>query len=304
MTTMRAIHLAQAFGVSCLALGAAACSDDPRIPDGNHYTGVVVIDDMEDGQQNILSDSGRVGIWYIYSDETDGSTQEPAIGFPMWPNGAGQPPRPCGTFAAPLTPLPYFNEETSCKYVARTYGTGQVGFGAGVGVDLKGEGGVKNPISAVGYRGIGFFARGSVRAQTLRVNVQDVQTTPESAAAADRRGIARCGVPASCDTPAAAADPLCQAPPACNDHFGASITLPMNGGWQWFELPFATMSQAFPGFPSPPATLRIDAIVGIQFQVVGADADANPANGIMDGSGQPGTIQPFDFSIDNLSFLL
>jgi hypothetical protein len=302
MTTMRAIHFAQAIGVSCLALSATACSDDPRTPDGNHYPGVVVIDDMEDGQQNILSDSGRVGIWYIYSDETDGSTQEPAIGFPMTANGAGQPPRPCGPASTALAP--YFSTETSCKYVARTFGTGQIGFGAGVGVDLKGEGGIKNPINAAAYRGIGFFARGSTRMQQLRVNVQDVQTTPESADAADRRGIARCGVPASCNNPATAANPICQTPPACNDHFGAGIVLPADGSWQWFELPFAAMGQAFPGFPPPPATLRTDAIVGIQFQVAGADADANAANGILDGNGQPGTVQPFDFSIDNLSFLL
>src|SRR6187551_3531633 len=58
--------------LGALALGAAlpACSDDPRIPDGNHYSesvinepGVVLIDDMEDGTQYILSDDGRVGLW-------------------------------------------------------------------------------------------------------------------------------------------------------------------------------------------------------------------------------------------------
>jgi hypothetical protein len=299
MTTMRAIQLAQAFGVSCVALCAAACSDDPRIPDGNHYPGVVLIDDMEDGQQNILSDSGRVGIWYIYSDETDGSTQEPALGFPMWPNGQEQPVRPCGAAAAALTPQPYFNAETSCKYVARTYGTGQIGFGAGVGVDLKGEGGIKNPIDARAFRGIGFFARGTTRAQTLRVNVQDVQTTPESAAAADRRGIARCGVlPAVCQNPATANDPVCLQPaPGCNDHFGAPIVLNATGAWQWYEIPFDSMLQGFPGFP-PGGALRRDAIVGIQFQVAGADTDANPTMGMLD------PIVPFDFSIDNLSFLL
>ncbi len=299
MTTMRAIQLAQRFGMCGLALTAAACSDDPRIPDGNHYPGVVVIDDMEDGQQNILSDSGRVGIWYIYSDETDGSTQEPALGFPMWPNGAQQPARPCGPAAATVAGAPqYFNTETSCNYVARTWGTGQIGFGAGVGVDLNGEGGVKNPINASAFRGIGFFARGTARAQTVRVNVQDVQTTPESAAAADRRGIARCGVlPAQCQVPGAT-DPICLAPPpGCNAHFGAAITLPANGSWQWFEIPFASMAQAFPGFP-PSGSLRVDNIVGIQFQVAGADTDADPTLGDL------APIVPFDFSIDNLSFLL
>jgi hypothetical protein len=293
--------LAQLFGVCGLALCAAACSDDPRIPDGNHYPGVVVIDDMEDGTQNILSDSGRVGIWYIYSDETDGSTQEPSIGFPMWPNGDEQPARPCGAAAATVAGAPqYFAGEETCKYVARTYGTGQIGFGAGVGVDLKGEGGVKNPIDARGFRGIGFFARGSTRAQQLRVNVQDVQTTPESAAAADRRGIPRCeALPPQCSNPAFSSDPSCAAPSAgCNDHFGFTITLPMNGGWQWFEIPFAMMSQAFQGGFPVGGALRQDAIVGIQFQVAGADTDADPTMGMLS------PIIPFDFSIDNLSFLL
>jgi hypothetical protein len=293
MTTMRAFPLAQVFGVSCLALCAAACSDDPRIPDGNHYPGVVVIDDMEDGQQNILSDSGRVGIWYIYSDETDGSTQEPSIGFPMWQNGKDQPLRPCGAASAALAP--YFGAETSCKYVARTYGTGQIGFGAGVGVDLNGEGGVKNPINASVYRGIGFFIRGTARNNTVRVNVQDVQTTPESANAADRRGLRPCGrLPAACGNPATAANPICAMPvTTCNAHYGFDVT-DVGPNWAWKEIPFANMTQGF-GVSAGP--LRTDAVVGIQFQVAGSDTDADPTVGML------APITPFDFSIDNLSFL-
>ncbi|MET0411646.1 MAG: hypothetical protein ABW217_10130 [Polyangiaceae bacterium] len=290
--------MAQLFGVCVLALSAAACSDDPRIPDGNHYPGLVVIDDMEDGQQNILSDSGRVGIWYIYSDETDGSTQEPAIGFPMWQNGLEPvPPRPCGPAAAPLTGArQYFNSETSCKYVARTWGTGQIGFGAGVGIDLNGEGGVKNPINASAFRGIGFFIRGSARNNTVRMNVQDIQTTPESAAAARRRGVAACGELAPlCDDPANAANPACTvAPVTCNAHYGIDIT-DLSANWAWKEFTFEQLAQAFGGNGSP---IRRDAIVGIQFQVLGADGDANPTMGMLS------PIIPFDFAIDNLSFLL
>lgn len=296
MTTMRAIPLAQLFGVCGLALSAAACSDDPRIPDGNHYPGVVVIDDMEDGQQNILSDSGRVGIWYIYSDETDGSTQEPALGFPMWENGLDQPARPCGPAAAPLTGARlYFNTETSCKYVARTWGTGQIGFGAGVGIDLNGEGGVKNPIDASAFRGIGFFIRGTARANTVRVNVQDVQTTPESAAAARRRGIAACGELAPlCDNPANSTNPACTlAPVTCNAHYGFNVS-DLSENWAWKEIPFEQMVQEFGGNGSP---MRRDAIVGIQFQIRGADGDVNPQTPL-------DPIQEFDFSIDNLSLLL
>jgi hypothetical protein len=269
-------------GVLSLALPLAGCSGDPRIPDSYAYPGVVLIDDMEDGEQNILTDSGRIGLWYIYSDETLGSSQTPAIGFPMSPNGAnGQPPRPCpwnGGGAA----ASYFAGETSCKYVARTSGTGQLGFGAGIGVDLNGQMGVKNPIDASSFRGIGFFVRALPRTinntmNALRVNVQDVQTTPESAAAADRLGIARCDDPPNA---------------GCNNHFGATImTTP---DWQWVEILFATMSQGYDGGYQPPM-LRTDAVVGVQFQVQGAD----PAvDGVPDGPAQP-----FDFSIDNLSFL-
>ena len=239
---------------------------------------------MEDGEQNILTDSGRIGLWYIYSDETLGSSQTPAIGFPMAPNNGadGQPPRPCpwngGGPAAT-----YFAGETSCKYVARTSGTGQLGFGAGIGVDLNGQMGVKNSIDAGAFRGIGFFVRALPRTinmttNALRVNVQDVQTTPESAAAADRLGIARCDNPPNA---------------GCNNHFGFTVTT--TDTWQWVEIPFATMSQAYAGGFQPQA-LRPDAVVGVQFQVQGAD----PAvDGVPDGAAVP-----FDFSIDNLSFLL
>src|SRR5262245_22337962 len=100
-------------GVLSLALPLAGCSGDERVPDSYAYPGVVLIDDMEDGEQNILTDSGRIGIWYIYSDETLGSSQDPAIGFPMWPNGGGgQPPRQCPWAGGPPASN-YFAGETS-----------------------------------------------------------------------------------------------------------------------------------------------------------------------------------------------
>ena len=287
-----------------VVLGALpACSDDPRIPDGNHYSeeviqqpGVVVIDDMEDGTQYILSDDGRVGLWYTYNDASPSGTQEPALGFPMYRTTTEEgdpdpssvvPARPCGGGDV----APFFATEPSCKFVARTWGTGQSGWGAGMGVDLNGEGGVKNPFDASGYGGIGFFAIGSARANTLRVNVQDVRTTPESADAADRRYIDRCesfknedGSPTG----------------RCNDHYGYNVTISPDT-WKWIEIPFKCMTNGAWGYASiagggTPAenVLRRDAVVGVQFQITGADPDAN---GMLD------PIQPFDFSIDNLSFL-
>lgn len=271
----------------------AGCSDSERVPDGERFSslvtgqpGVVLIDDMEDGSQYLLSDNGLTGLWYTYNDASLNAVQEPSLGFPMYRiltddgaplPGSAVPPRPCP--GGPETP---FGTETldECRFVARTWGTGQRGWGAGMGVDLNGEGGAKNPIDATRFGGIGFYAFGTVRNDALRVNVQDVRTTPESAGAADRRGIQRCT-----DDPTA----------RCNDHFGITVGL-APGMWRWIEIPFACMSPGGWGFPGSGA-VRTDALVGIQFQIQGGD----PAD-----SGVPApnsAVMPFDFAIDNLSFL-
>lgn len=276
---------------SLVALGAlAACSDAQRIPDGDRFSqavtgqpGVVLIDDMEDGSQYLLSDDGRTGLWYTYNDASLNAVQEPALGFPMYrilgddgvplPDSA-IPPRPCP--GGPETP---FASETTdeCRFVARTWGNGQRGWGAGMGLDLNGEGGAKNPYDASRFGGIGFYAFGAVRNNQLRVNVQDARTTPESAEAADRRQIPRCT-----DAPNA----------RCNDHFGTTVEI--TNQWRWIEIPFACMAPGGWGFPGSGEVLT-SAVVGIQFQITGAD----PAD-----SGTPTSpVMPFDFAIDNLSFL-
>jgi hypothetical protein len=245
---------------------------------------------MEDGTQYILSDDGRVGLWYTYNDMSPTGTQEPANGFQMYrtrlpdgePNPASEvPPRDCGGGVE----APFFAAEESCAFVARTAGNGQRGWGAGIGVDLNGEGGAKNPIDASEFGGIGFFVQGNVRGGRMRVNVQDVRTTPESALAADRRGIARC------------TDELTR---RCNDHYGFGVTGVRPDAWRWVAIPFYCMTAGGWGYPGNSGMpeenrLRRDAIVGIQFQVEGAD----PAD-----TGMPsGMVQPFDFAIDNLAFL-
>jgi hypothetical protein len=295
-----------ALGLLAIGVSLVACSDEPRIPDGERYSesvtgapGVVLIDDMEDGTQYLLSDNGRVGLWYVYNDASVGSTQDPAVGFPMYrvltPDGAPDPaslvpPRPCGPAVAGETP--FFATETDCAFVARTSGAGQRGWGAGVGLDLNGEGGIKNPFDASEYAGIGFFAIGNVRNSRMRVNVQDVRTTPESAAAADRRGIPRCESfnPDGSDTG------------RCNDHYGAVVSI-SNTAWSWIEIPFACMAPGNWGYPgnvlvgTPSNVPLASELVGIQFQIEGPDiADT--------GMIPPGVpIMDFDFAIDNLSFL-
>ncbi|HTV23622.1 MAG TPA: hypothetical protein VMG12_33260 [Polyangiaceae bacterium] len=274
----------------------AGCSDPERVPDGERFTlaetgipGVALIDDMEDGSQYLLSDNGMTGLWYTYNDASLNAVQEPSLGFPMYrilrDDGSAQPgsvipPRPCGPAAVET---PFFASETTddCRFVARSWGTGQRGWGAGMGLDLNGEAGEKNPYDASAYAGIGFFAYGSMRGNALRVNIQDVRTTPESAQAADRAGIARCT-----DT----------ATSRCNDHFGTSVAVPP-GAWKWIEIPFACMTPGGWGFPGGGAPFLANAVVGIQFQIQGQD----PADTGMPAMGS--TIQPFDIAIDNLSFL-
>jgi hypothetical protein len=290
--------LFQAIGIGLAALSAgAACNDPERLPDGERFSesvtgqpGVMLIDDMEDGSQYLLSDNGLTGLWYIFNDGSTDAVQEPALGFPMYrvltDDGAVQPnaevlPRPCP--GGPETP---FGTETTdeCRFVARTWGTGQRGWGAGIGVDLNGEGGAKNPYDASPFAGIGFYATGAVRNGALRVNVQDVRTTPESAEAADRRGIPRCTDDA--DVPMS----------RCNDHLGTSVRL-TPGVWTWIEIPFACMTTGGWGYPGMGATLLTSAVVGVQFQIQGGD----PAD---TGVPAPNTeVMPFDFAIDNLSFL-
>jgi hypothetical protein len=284
--------------LAIVAATAIGCGGTERVPDGDHFKDVVVIDNMEDGTQYILSDDGRTGLWYTYNDASLSGTQEPSQGFPMYQTSdtAGQRlpssevlPRACGGVGTGAASI--FSGETQCEFVARTWGTGQRGWGAGIGVDLNGEGGEKNPIDASSYGGIGFFAIGNVRSNALRVNVQDVHTTPESAKAADNAHIERCEAQLPNGTLSG----------RCNDHYGYGVTLRADA-WQWFQIPFHCMTSGgwgFPatdGVPTDNALLRSQ-VVGVQFQIQGAD----PADTGMLPAGA--TVMPFDFSIDNLSFL-
>lgn len=177
--------------------------------------------------------------------------------------------------------------------MARTWGTGQRGWGAGMGLDLNGEGGIKNPYDASAYGGIGFYARGNVRNGLLRVNVQDIRTTPESAAAADRR------------IEAGLVEGRCDDSPSkrCNDHFGYVVDI--NTDWQWFQIPFspcmASSNFGYPAMGGGNNALLTSGVVGIQFQISGPDPDDNGMFDVVNG--MPLAPLPFDFAIDNLSFL-
>jgi hypothetical protein len=294
MRPLGAARLALRCVAGVVVVAVAGCSDPERVPDGERFSqaetgipGVVLIDDMEDGSQYVLSDDGMTGLWYTYNDASLNSVQEPSLGFPMYrvlrddgvaPEGAVVPPRPCQ--GGPEAPFFASSTTDDCRFVARTWGTGQRGWGAGMGLDLNGEAGQKNPYDASRFAGIGFYAYGTMRGRALRVNVQDMRTTPESAEAADRAGVARCR-----DTAAS----------RCNDHFGAVVEV--TSSWKWIEIPFSCMTTGNWGFPGNAAPFLASGVVGIQFQIQGQD----PAD-----TGTPpmgSVIEPFDVSIDNLSFL-
>jgi hypothetical protein len=75
------------------------------------------------------------------------------------------------------------------------------------------------------------------------------------------------------------------------------------GAWRWIQIPFNCMAGGNWGYPAMPAggvpaeqnKLLRSAIVGIQFQVGGADPEDDGTASL--------PVQDFDFSIDNLSFL-
>ena len=72
-----------------------------------------------------------------------------------------------------------------------------------------------------------------------------------------------------------------------------------DGAWKWIEIPFSCMTSGNWGFPAnqgDSTELLTSEVVGIQFQVTGANADEDPATPAL-------PIEAFDFSIDNLSFL-
>jgi hypothetical protein len=122
-----------------------------------------VIDNMEDGDGSILTDSGRKGAWYTYNDETATGTQTPEVGLPFE--------------MAPLNP-----PRDGSNFAANTKGSGFDTWGSGFGFDLNnaGAGAAKGAYDASKYSGISFWAKvGSGSVGAIRVNLGDKNTTPE-----------------------------------------------------------------------------------------------------------------------------
>jgi hypothetical protein len=128
----------------------AAPSYDARPFDPN------VIDDLDDGDDNIPMVNGRRGFWYVYNDESASGTQTP----------------PSNNFA------PTAMGADGSAFAARTTGSGFTVWGAGMGFDLNAppqDGAPKGSFDASGFTGIAFKAKGSV---AIRVLVQTAGVLP------------------------------------------------------------------------------------------------------------------------------
>jgi hypothetical protein len=117
-----------------------------------------VIDDLDDGNDQLPMVDGRRGFWYVYHDTTVGGVQTPPdTDFNPTAMGA-----------------------SGSAYAARTTGSGFTEWGAGMGFDINvgpENNALKGTFDAGAYTGISFQAKGSV---PIRVLVQTAGVLPEA----------------------------------------------------------------------------------------------------------------------------
>lgn len=111
-----------------------------------------LVDDLEDGDDWIVAQEGRIGRWHTFNDGT--GTQTPPVG--------------AGNLVA-STP----GRESS--YAVRTSGSGFTTWGAGVGFDFNDDGTTKATYDASPYLGVTFWARAESPV-VIRFSVSDVNT--------------------------------------------------------------------------------------------------------------------------------
>jgi hypothetical protein len=132
--------------------GLGACASDPKDDDGNGQVDDPIIiadgnmiDDLEDGDDAIITTAERSGDWYTFNDATSGE----------------QNPDPDGEF------VPESGGPDGSSYAVHTTGSGWTEWGAGIGLDLNGAdpadpGASKGVFDATGFEGIAFWAKGNV----------------------------------------------------------------------------------------------------------------------------------------------
>jgi len=118
-----------------------------------------LIDDLEDGNDEIIETTERSGSWYTYNDGTSSAQQAPAASNAFQPTAGGP------------------NDST---FMAFTEGQGFTDWGAGMGLDLNGAdtvGATKGTVDASTYAGVTFTARGNV---SISVNLVVDEVLSES----------------------------------------------------------------------------------------------------------------------------
>jgi hypothetical protein len=170
------------------------------------------IDDMEDGNPNILSRDGRTSQWYTYNDGTVGTQQPPPMAAP------------------PMESIP----GTRCTFsteAMRVTGSGFTNWGSGFGFDFKTafgpNGYAGSTYDGTAYRGITFWARvGDPSVTTIWFGVGDQWSIPSGG---------------HCD------ETLTTGPTACYDVFGTSIELTTE--WKRYALEWGQLGQRSFGMP-------------------------------------------------------
>ncbi len=112
----------------------------------------LLIDDLEDGDSQVVLNQGRDGYWYTYNDSTGGATQWPTSFVPASDGYAGS------------------------AFAARTYGSGFTTWGAGMGFDFVN--GASYDFQSRGYTGIRFVMRTGDETgnASVRCNLPSVHT--------------------------------------------------------------------------------------------------------------------------------
>ncbi len=166
MRTMTRMETSCAALLGLLGMSACANSSDNSLPDSGGPDAAVgssdagpgdilpenLIDDLEDGDSQLLARGGRAGSWYTYNDQTVSGQQTPAMGSPFMPSPGGA---------------------QSSAFAANTSGMGFTVWGAGMGFDLNSQMSVKHTYDASAFHGIEFKAKGSgpVRAAVMIAGV-------------------------------------------------------------------------------------------------------------------------------------
>lgn len=134
---------------------------------------IEMIDDMEDKDNAILPEGGRLGYWYTFNDGTEGATQNP-------------PPDPDGTGETPFTMTALDPARGQSTYAARSWGSDFEDWGIGFGFDLNSVEGAKAVYDASAYAGITFWAKlGPGSGTGAVVLISDPGTDPVGGACSD-----------------------------------------------------------------------------------------------------------------------